>query len=47
MTSGNHEDRIYDTNGVDLSKDIARELNVPYRAEGIGVKIKFVLGTTV
>ena len=44
MTTGNHEARIFDVAGMDLSKDIARELNIPYRAEGIGVKIKFGAG---
>ena len=41
MTTGNHEARIYDVAGVDLSKDIAHELNIPYQAEGMGIKIKF------
>ena len=41
MTTGNHEMRIYRETGVDLSLDIARELNVPYRSEGILLKITF------
>jgi len=40
-TSGNHEDRIYDQVGVDLSKDIAEALGVPYRNEGILLKLQF------
>ncbi len=38
MTTGNHEARIKE---VDISKDIAKALNVPYRPEGILLKISF------
>ncbi len=41
MTTGNHEMRIYRETGIDLSKDIAHELNVPYRPEGILLRISF------
>jgi len=40
-TMGNHELRIYGETGVDLTADIAAELNVPYRAEGMLFKISF------
>jgi hypothetical protein len=38
MTTGNHEYRIKE---VDISRDIAKALNVPYRPEGVMVKISF------
>jgi hypothetical protein len=41
MTDGNHEYRIYNDTGVDMSKYIAKALNVPYRPEGILLKISF------
>ena len=41
MTTGNHENRIYETAGIDISKDIAQDLSVPYRAEGLILKISF------
>ncbi len=41
MTTGNHEMRIYHETGIDLSQDIAKELNVPYRPEGILLKVSF------
>ncbi len=41
MTTGNHEQRIYNDAGLDISKDIAAALGVPYRAEGILLKINF------
>jgi len=41
MTTGNHEERLLDLAGFDLSRDIANALNVPYRPEGIGLKISF------
>jgi len=39
--TGNHEDRIYKRVGVDLSEDIANILNVPYRPEGMLLKVIF------
>ncbi len=44
MTTGNHEARIYNEVGVDISKDIAEALGVPYRPEGMLVKISFGSG---
>lgn len=44
MTSGNHENRIMNDAGIDISKDIASALNVPYRAEGILLKVIFGSG---
>jgi len=44
MTTGNHEDRIYKETGVDISKDIAVALGVPYRPNGISLKISFGSG---
>lgn len=41
MDSGNHEDRIWNEAGIDISKDIAKALNVPYRNEGMLLKISF------
>jgi UDP-2,3-diacylglucosamine pyrophosphatase LpxH len=41
VTTGNHEQRIYNETGVDLTKDIAEALNVPYRAEGMLYKLAF------
>ena len=41
MTSGNHENRILNEVGIDISEDIAKAYKVPYRAEGILLKIKF------
>ena len=41
MCTGNHEVRIYNEVGIDISLDIARELGVPYRAEGIYLKVTF------
>lgn len=41
MASGNHEDRITNEVGVDISKDIATALGVPYRSDGIMLKICF------
>ncbi len=41
MVSGNHENRIYNETGIDISKDIAKELHIPYRPEGLLIKISF------
>ncbi len=41
FVSGNHEDRIYKEAGVDITKDIAKALGVPYRSEGLLHKITF------
>jgi len=41
MTTGNHEMRIYNETGVDLSKDIAKALGIPYRPEGMMLKLSF------
>ena len=41
MTTGNHESRIYRETGIDISKDIADALGVPYRPEGLLIKISF------
>ena len=41
MTTGNHEGRIYQDTGVDLSLDIAKALGIPYRPEGMMLKISF------
>ena len=44
MTTGNHEARIYNEVGIDISRDIAKALGVPYRPEGILIKISFGKG---
>ena len=41
MTTGNHENRIYNETGIDLTEDIAKELGVPYRPEGMLYKLSF------
>jgi hypothetical protein len=41
MTTGNHEFRIYRETGIDVSQDIAKALGIPYRPEGILLKISF------
>ena len=46
MTTGNHEARIYNEVGVDISKDIADALGVPYRPEGMLVKVSFGSGNS-
>lgn len=38
---GNHENRILNEVGIDVCADIAKALNVPYRAAGIMLKISF------
>ena len=44
LTDGNHEGRIYNDAGIDLSIDIATALGVPYRAGGVMLKISFGRG---
>ncbi len=46
MVTGNHENRIYKLTGIDVSMDIAKALNVPYRPEGMIVKICFGSGNS-
>ena len=41
VCTGNHEERINKETGVDISKDIASALGVPYRAEGMLYKLSF------
>jgi len=41
MVTGNHEQRIWNEAGIDISKDIAVSLGIPYRPEGILLKISF------
>jgi hypothetical protein len=43
-TQGNHERRISNETGIDICKDIAEALGVPYRSEGILIKISFGSG---
>ncbi len=40
-TTGNHESRISNDVGLDISQDIASALGVPYRAEGMLFKLSF------
>lgn len=47
MTTGNHENRIYNEVGIDLSKDIADSLGIPYRPEGMLFKLSFGNGKGV
>lgn len=39
MTTGNHENRIYESAGTDISAYIAERLEIPYRPEGMLFKI--------
>lgn len=39
VTTGNHEQRIYNETGVDLTADIAEALRAPYRPEGMLYKL--------
>ena len=41
VTSGNHERRLYNTAGTDISAYIAERLEVPYRSEGMLYKVSF------
>ncbi len=41
MDSGNHEDRIYNETGIDISLEIATALGIPYRSEGMLSRITF------
>ncbi len=41
VTTGNHEERINHETGVDLTLDIAKALNAPYRPEGMLYKLSF------
>lgn len=41
MCSGNHEDRIYNETGIDISKDIASALGCPYDPDGVYLKLSF------
>lgn len=41
VTTGNHEQRIYNETGIDISKDIATALDAPYRPEGMLFKLSF------
>jgi hypothetical protein len=40
-TDGNHEDRIYNETGISVIKEIAKNLGIPYRSEGMLLKISF------
>jgi len=46
VTDGNHEGRIYDSCGISVSRLIAKELGVPFRAEGMLHKISFGKGNS-
>ncbi len=39
--TGNHESRIFNDTSIDISKDIAAALEVPYRPEGMLFKVMF------
>lgn len=47
VTTGNHENRIYNETGIDISQDIAQALGVPYRADGMLFKLSFGNGKGV
>ncbi len=44
--TGNHENRIYNETGIDISLDIASFLGVPYRPEGMLFKLSFGSGNS-
>lgn len=46
MTTGNHENRIYEVSGTDVSDYIAERLGVPYRPEGMLYKLAFGSGNS-
>lgn len=46
MVGGNHEARIYKATGIDITKDISNTLHVPYRQEGIMLKVSFGSGNS-
>lgn len=46
MVGGNHEARIYRATGMDVSKDIAKALEIPYRPEGMVLKVMFGSGNS-
>lgn len=39
MTTGNHENRIYESVGTDISGYVAERLKIPYRPEGVLYKL--------
>ena len=41
VTTGNHEHRIYNETGVDITSDIAAALGTPYRPDGMLYKLSF------
>ena len=43
-TTGNHENRIYESAGTDITDYIAEKLNIPYRPEGMLYKLSFGSG---
>ena len=46
VTTGNHEGRIYTEAGMDITKDIATALGVPYRPEGMLHTLSFGSGNS-
>ncbi len=44
--TGNHENRIWKEAGIDIVKDIAKALGIPYRPEGLLHKISFGSGNS-
>lgn len=45
-TTGNHERRVYDITGMDITADIAYALGIPYRMDGMFLKITFGSGNS-
>jgi hypothetical protein len=46
MTTGNHEARVYRATSMDVSQDIANALGIPYRADGMVLKVMFGKGNS-
>ena len=44
--TGNHERRIYEVAGTDISLDIAEKLEIPYRSDGMLFKLSFGSGNS-
>ncbi len=45
-TDGNHEDRVWREAGIHIVRDIAQNLNIPFRPEGLLHKIMFGRGNS-
>jgi len=44
IVSGNHENRVYDKTGVDVSRAIAKELGIQKYYDGVAVMVRLIVG---